>query len=61
MFGNCIKPIDICCINVMQRIAKIKLGFSGSKITDRIVEKFGENSLIFLLNLNNNLDLHKIK
>jgi hypothetical protein len=43
-----------------QCIMKIKLGLSSPKVTDQTVEKSRENSLIFLLNLNNSLDFHKI-
>jgi hypothetical protein len=41
--------------HVTQRIAKIKLKFLSPR-----VEKSKENSLVFLLNMNNSLDLHKI-
>lgn len=34
--------------------AKIKLGYTSTKVTER------EKSLVFLLNLNNNLDLQEI-
>lgn len=44
---------------LMQRIAKKKLGLSGPMITELIVEKSWEKSLIFLLILNNIFHLIK--
>jgi len=44
----------------MKRIMKIKLEFLSLKVIDLSVEKYRENSLVFLLNLNNSFHLYKI-